>query len=619
MKKILTILLFLFGGFYTMAQLPNYVPTNGLSAWYSFTGNAVDGSTNMNDGTVTGATLTTDRFTNLNSAYSFDGVDDTIVVANSPSLQFTSNNQSVSLWLKVPSLPNPLLNDKGILAKMDEHLDIDITGNSAQGFEIGFAQNGNGSIFYRAKSGNSSGWAGTMIDYTLLTPNTWENIIFIFSSVDDSVYAYLNGVKVNSALIPSGSMIGQNTMPMVIGWVNWLSNGNPAYLYDGILDDIGLWNRALTTCEIQEIYTNSTHITSSTNTTICQNQLPYSWNGHSYNTAGSHVVTLVSAAGCDSIVTLNLIVNANTSSTTNTTICTNQLPYSWNGHSYNTSGPHVVILVNSEGCDSVATLNLTVNPITTSTTNSTICVNQLPYSWNGQVYNTGGTHSVILMNAAGCDSIATLNLTIKPMSFTSLDINICEDTTYFGYNSPGTYIDTFPAANGCDSIRKLNLTVTKNIYPYLGEDKNICNGDTIKLNPGTFSTYLWQNFSTNPYLVVSAGGIYSVKVTDVCGIKYDTIKLRQIDCEQYFPNAFSPNDDRINDIFKIITTSYILDFQLVIYNRYGHILFKTNDPSKGWDGLYKNKKQPIGTYIWVSSFKKDGKFFHIQGTVALIR
>src|SRR6185369_4270102 len=119
-----------------------------------------------------------------------------------------------------------------------------------------------------------------------------------------------------------------------------------------------------------------------------------------------------SASGCDSVATLNLTVNPAVTSTTNTAICNSQLPYSWNGQTINAAGTYTANLISAAGCDSVATLNLTVNPTVTSTTNTTICSNQLPYSWNGQTINAAGTYTVNLISAAGCDSVATLSLTV---------------------------------------------------------------------------------------------------------------------------------------------------------------------------------------------------------------
>src|SRR4029434_6405569 len=101
-------------------------------------------------------------------------------------------------------------------------------------------------------------------------------------------------------------------------------------------------------------------------------------------------------------------VNATTTSTTDVTICSNQLPYSWNGTDYTAAGTYTFTTTNSGGCDSLATLNLAVNSTPTSTTDVTICPAQLPYNWNGTDYTISGTYTFTTTNAAGCDSVATL-------------------------------------------------------------------------------------------------------------------------------------------------------------------------------------------------------------------
>src|SRR6185369_8153236 len=155
-------------------------------------------------------------------------------------------------------------------------------------------------------------------------------------------------------------------------------------------------------------------VTSTTNTAICNSQLPYTWNGQVINAGGTYTATLISASGCDSVATLNLTVNPAVTSTTNTTICNNQLPYTWNSQTINAAGTYTANLISAAGCDSIATLKLTVNPAVTSTTNTTICDNQLPYTWNSQTVNAAGTYTANLISSAGCDSIATLNLTVNP-------------------------------------------------------------------------------------------------------------------------------------------------------------------------------------------------------------
>ncbi|MFM7758107.1 MAG: hypothetical protein ACKO6J_04150, partial [Crocinitomicaceae bacterium] len=94
------------------AQVPNYVPTNGLVGWWPFNGNANDESGNGNNGTVNGATLTTDRFVNINAAYNFNGTSDFISVMDNSSLDLLTNQYTLSVWFKIPdyspcpSIPN---------------------------------------------------------------------------------------------------------------------------------------------------------------------------------------------------------------------------------------------------------------------------------------------------------------------------------------------------------------------------------------------------------------------------------------------------------------------------------------------------------------------------------
>ena len=208
--------------------------------------------------------------------------------------------------------------------------------------------------------------------------------------------------------------------------------------------------------------------TSTTNITICDDLLPYSWNGLTFNSAGSQTATLSSTAGCDSLATLNLTVNPEVSSTTDITICDDLLPYSWNGLTFNSTGSQTATLSSTAGCDSLATLNLTVNPEVSSATDITICDNLLPFSWNGLTFNAAGSQTATLSSASGCDSLATLNLTVNPEVSSTTDITICDDILPYSwngltFNSAGSQTATLSSASGCDSLATLNLTVNPEV------------------------------------------------------------------------------------------------------------------------------------------------------------
>src|SRR5258705_478088 len=102
--------------------------------------------------------------------------------------------------------------------------------------------------------------------------------------------------------------------------------------------------------------------------------------------------TLTATSGCDTIAVLNLTINPLITDTTYATVCANALPYIWNGNPYNTAGTYVDTLTSQTGCDSIATLVLNVNPVLTSTDSVTVCANALPYIWNGNSYNAAGTY-----------------------------------------------------------------------------------------------------------------------------------------------------------------------------------------------------------------------------------
>ena len=209
-------------------------------------------------------------------------------------------------------------------------------------------------------------------------------------------------------------------------------------------------------------------VTSTTAITICDNLLPYSWNGLTFSAAGSQTATLTSSAGCDSLATLNLTVNPEVTSTTAITICDNLLPYSWNGLTFSAAGSQTATLTSSAGCDSLATLNLTVNPEVTSTTSITICDNLLPYSWNGLTFSAAGSQTATLTSSAGCDSLATLNLTVNPEVTSTTAITICDNLLPYSWNgltfsAAGSQTATLTSSAGCDSLATLNLTVNPEV------------------------------------------------------------------------------------------------------------------------------------------------------------
>ncbi len=210
--------------------------------------------------------------------------------------------------------------------------------------------------------------------------------------------------------------------------------------------------------------TVTNQLSSETSITICNNQLPYSWNGNSYAVAGNYVVNLTSSTGCDSLAILHLLVTDILTSTTNVTVCPAQLPYQWNGNFYSQEGTYAITMSTPNGCDSVPILSLTVAPFVTSLTQLTVCESNLPFRWNGQSFTSAGSHTVNLLTVNGCDSIATLQLNITPTDSSETRVSVCENALPYSWNgnlfsSTGSYQKIFQTSSGCDSVAILHLTV----------------------------------------------------------------------------------------------------------------------------------------------------------------
>ncbi len=230
----------------TMAQnLPNYVPSNGLVGWWPFNGNANDESLNGNNGMVSGASLMNDRNGVANSSYSFDGVDDKIDCGNGLSLNQFTSELTVAAWIKAPQTVNT---DKNILSKY---------GCNPGGWSLETSQN--------TFATNFTGCNQSVQSQFNLYNDTWIHIIGVREANKWKVYK--NGLLEDSSAIFANYNLN-STYNLIIGVQN--DNLNPSTHWEGQIDDIGIWNRALTQQEITNLYkaincANNTTISPQTN------------------------------------------------------------------------------------------------------------------------------------------------------------------------------------------------------------------------------------------------------------------------------------------------------------------------------------------------------------------
>lgn len=138
-----------------------------------------------------------------------------------------------------------------------------------------------------------------------------------------------------------------------------------------------------------------------------------------------------------------------------------------------------------------------------------------------------------------------------------------------------------------------------------------------------YRKYLWSNNEVTASISVSLPGIYWLKVTDNNNcVGTDSVIIYPKECNHgiFFPNAFTPDGNSKNDIFKPIVFSSLKYYEFKVFNRYGQMVFLSRDPMNGWNGRFKGELQNSGTFIWACTYQIAGKEKENKsGSVILIR
>ena len=240
--------------------------------------------------------------------------------------------------------------------------------------------------------------------------------------------------------------------------------------------------------------------------TICENQLPYIWNEVEFETAGTQNVTLTTINGCDSVVKMTLTVNNLTTGDTIVVACNS---FDWYEHvGIMQSCENLThTFTNAAGCDSVVTLHLTVNYSNTGDTTAVACDSFDWYEHTGITQSCENlTHT--FTNAMGCDSVVTLHLTINNPLHTAVIENTCESYTWNGttYTVSGNYTYSHIDVNGCTQVDTLHLTINNPVHTAITE--NAC------------ESYMWNE------TLYTDGGDYTYSHVDENGCtQVDTLHL----------------------------------------------------------------------------------------------
>ena len=324
-------------------------------------------------------------------------------------------------------------------------------------------------------------------------------------------------------------------------------------------------------------------------------------------------------------------------------------------------------ITDGNNCSNTVTKGIGVNPSTYSDTTISICKGK-SYQFNGENYSIAGTYSAHLINSAGCDSIATLTLKLdieKTLTPIQGDTILCKNDSIKMTDATigGIWSSLFPSiatidkeglvigkTTGVDSIQYTVLSKCGNIttshpvtvlgikptldtlispasclYPESGNIKLSINGLE---SPYHFNLngIRYDNPSTIPNLTT---GLYSIDIINGIGCPVDSLNIiikevKDGSCDTlYIPTGFLPTSSNTNGYIRMLKPygggSSVRQLTFRVYNRSGYLVFESHDINKGWDGTVNGIMQDVGAYVWTLEYFHNNRWMSSKGTSVLIR
>ena len=298
----------------------------------------------------------------------------------------------------------------------------------------------------------------------------------------------------------------------------------------------------------------------------------------------------------------------------------------------------------SSTIDNLTLLNATVSPLNNATyvlkANIGTCEREDTVNItviNKPIVNAGPDKPICLGDSVLIIGSVTAAGPIASYAWTPIDSLRTPNSiqTYANPTQTTTYtltVKTDLVAYGCDftATDVMKVIIQPQIYAFAGNDTIAVKGIPHQLYGSGGGNYLWTSPTANvlspliknPKAIINNDAVFYLKVTDGVGCAgFDTVFVKVYDGPKYYiPNAFTPNGDGVNDIFRPIPVGISNTVFFRVFNRYGELVFETNQYLKGWDGSYKGKPQPNDVYIWmISGTDRNFNKVNEKGTVNLIR
>ena len=315
-------------------------------------------------------------------------------------------------------------------------------------------------------------------------------------------------------------------------------------------------------------------------TTVCEKYI--SPDGTEYTSSGSYSNTIMSYINCDSLINIDLTVNYNSSSFISDYICDSVLSPSGTQY-YKSAGTYNETLISSVGCDSVVTMELT-SAKTENTITPDVCESYL--SPKGNIYEETGTYYETLVNHLNCDSLLTIDLNVRKSTESEVIVNACEPisspSNRYMYTESGLYLDTIVNAAGCDSFVSTDLTITE-------INTNIKVEDYTLTSLHTGASYQWLDCEddkspidgkTSISIQNQLRGIFAVEITDNgCVDTSDCYGVAGLSIEDVELNILNLYPNPSNGILNLESQITLNDVNVKVRNMYGQVVFEESYPS----------------------------------------
>lgn len=378
-------------------------------------------------------------------------------------------------------------------------------------------------------------------------------------------------------------------------------------------------------------------------TTIYQ----YSINGTTFVSSGSitapavgpYTITVKDANGCLATATTSvaLVDNMTVDAGADTTVCAEQ---SITLQPQTNPQTNIFSWSPNTAISNTAIKNPSVSPLTSTTYYLTATWGACTHSdsvkvsvKNKPVANAGPDLTICDNDSTVISGIATnVSGTVNYQWSPSSTVHNAFDSTTVAFPAGSqTYTLTVTDNYGCNySVRDdVKVIVRPPVPAFAGNDSTAILGVPYQLNATGGSQFSWipssmlnNPFISNPLATLSIDTRFIVTVTDIAGcVGIDTVFVKAYNGPTYYmPNAFSPNGDGLNEIFRAVPVGIVSTDYFRIFNRYGELIFETNQWLKGWDGTYMGRKQPFGIYVWIIKGRDGaGKVVEMKGTVLLVQ